>query len=72
MQCNATLRSCFRHYPQTKHTAVADTPEISRISKNTKMQSNVSIGGVEKMINPRGVKNVPLQEQTKYMTRKLL
>ena len=65
IQCNPTLRSSFRHYPQTKHTAVADTPEISRISKNTKMQSNVSIGGVEKLINPRGVKNTPLQGQTK-------
>lgn len=34
---------CFRHCPQAKHTAVADTPEIRRLAENTKLQSNVSI-----------------------------
>lgn len=33
----------FRHCPQAKHTAVADTPEIRRLAENTKLQSNVSI-----------------------------
>ena len=32
----------FRHYPTTKHTQVADTPENRRIADNTKIQSNVS------------------------------
>jgi len=35
------LAGC-RHYPTTKHTVVADTPENRRIAKNTKVQSNVS------------------------------
>ena len=34
-----------RHYPQTKHTVVADTPEQRRIAENTKIQSNVSKDG---------------------------
>ena len=32
----------YRHYPTTKHTAVAETPESRRIAQNTKLQSNVS------------------------------
>ena len=32
----------FRHYPTTKFTAVADTPENKRLAANTKKQSNVS------------------------------
>ncbi|XP_046357634.1 nebulin-like [Haliotis rufescens] len=50
--CNMTLNMknykgydklpyCNAHYPQTKHTAVADTPESRRIAENTKIQSNV-------------------------------
>ena len=31
-----------RHYPTTKFTAVADTPENKRLKENTKKQSNVS------------------------------
>ena len=31
---------CATHYPQQKHTAVADNPEIQRIKENTKLQSN--------------------------------
>ncbi|GFO39572.1 LIM and sh3 domain protein 1, partial [Plakobranchus ocellatus] len=31
---------CNAHYPTTKHTAVADTPEARRIAENTKIQSN--------------------------------
>lgn len=31
---------CATHYPQQKHTAVADNPEIQRIKENTKIQSN--------------------------------
>jgi len=34
--------SYFRHYPTTKFTAVADTPENKRLAQNTKKQSNVS------------------------------
>ena len=30
-----------RHYPTTKFTAVADTPENRRLAKNTKAQSQV-------------------------------
>ncbi|KAK7474812.1 hypothetical protein BaRGS_00033950 [Batillaria attramentaria] len=36
------LPYCNAHYPQTKHTAVADTPEARRIAENTKIQSNVN------------------------------
>ncbi|ESO86812.1 hypothetical protein LOTGIDRAFT_128533 [Lottia gigantea] len=32
---------CTTHYPTTKHTAVAETPEMRRIAENTKIQSNV-------------------------------
>lgn len=32
---------CSAHYPQTKHTQVADTPEARRIAENTKIQSQV-------------------------------
>ncbi|XP_052254535.1 LIM and SH3 domain protein F42H10.3-like isoform X2 [Dreissena polymorpha] len=50
--CNMTLNMknykgydklpyCTAHYPTTKHTAVADTPEIRRIQENTKIQSNI-------------------------------
>lgn len=31
----------FRHYPTTKFTAVADTPENLRLASNTKKQSNI-------------------------------
>jgi len=31
---------CFVHYPQQKHTAVSDNPELLRIKENTKIQSN--------------------------------
>ena len=31
---------CATHYPQQKHTVVADNPEIQRIKENTKIQSN--------------------------------
>lgn len=30
-----------RHIPKAKATAIADTPELKRIAKNTKIQSNV-------------------------------
>ncbi|KAJ8307281.1 hypothetical protein KUTeg_015365 [Tegillarca granosa] len=50
--CNMTLNMknykgydkmpyCNAHYPQTKHTQVADTPEMRRIADNTVIQSNV-------------------------------
>ncbi|XP_052094652.1 LIM and SH3 domain protein 1-like isoform X5 [Mytilus californianus] len=50
--CNMTLNMknykgydklpyCNAHYPTTKHTQVADTPENRRIKDNTKIQSNV-------------------------------
>lgn len=32
---------CNAHYPTTKHTAVADTPENRRLAKNTAIQSQV-------------------------------
>lgn len=32
---------CTAHYPTTKFTAVADTPENKRLKENTKKQSNV-------------------------------
>jgi len=32
---------CNAHYPTTKFTAVADTPEARRLSENTKIQSQV-------------------------------
>ncbi|KAK0060024.1 LIM and SH3 domain protein F42H10.3-like isoform X2 [Biomphalaria glabrata] len=35
------LPYCSAHYPTTKPTAVADTPEARRIAENTKIQSNV-------------------------------
>ncbi|KAH9490407.1 LIM and SH3 domain protein 1 [Bulinus truncatus] len=35
------LPYCNAHYPTTKPTAVADTPEARRIAENTKIQSNV-------------------------------
>lgn len=35
------LPYCNAHYPQTKHTAIADTPEQRRIAENTKIQSNI-------------------------------
>lgn len=31
----------YRHYPTTKFTAVADTPENMRLKKNTQQQSAV-------------------------------
>ncbi|KAK3730547.1 hypothetical protein RRG08_006397 [Elysia crispata] len=34
------LPYCNAHYPTTKHTVVADTPEARRIAENTKIQSN--------------------------------
>ncbi|KAK3105778.1 hypothetical protein FSP39_005450, partial [Pinctada imbricata] len=51
-ECNMTLNMknykgynklpyCNAHYPTTKHTVVADTPEARRIAENTKIQSNV-------------------------------
>ncbi|XP_055957420.1 LIM and SH3 domain protein F42H10.3 isoform X12 [Patella vulgata] len=33
---------CNTHYPTTKFTPVAETPEMKRIAENTKIQSNVS------------------------------
>lgn len=50
--CNMTLNMknykgydkmpyCNAHYPQTKHTQVADTPEMRRIADNTVIQSNI-------------------------------
>ncbi|ESO09962.1 hypothetical protein HELRODRAFT_190341 [Helobdella robusta] len=30
---------CSAHYPQTKHTVVADTPELQRLSQTSKLQS---------------------------------
>ncbi|XP_023930732.1 LIM and SH3 domain protein 1 isoform X1 [Lingula anatina] len=50
--CNMTLNMknykgydkrpyCNTHYPTTKFTAVADTPENRRIAKNTQVQSNI-------------------------------
>ncbi|GFS12031.1 LIM and sh3 domain protein [Elysia marginata] len=35
------LPYCNAHYPTTKPTAVADTPEARRIAENTKIQSNI-------------------------------
>ncbi|XP_076092862.1 LIM and SH3 domain protein 1-like isoform X1 [Mytilus galloprovincialis] len=35
------LPYCTTHYPTTKFTAVADTPENKRLQQNTSMQSNV-------------------------------
>lgn len=35
------LPYCNTHYPTTKHTAVADTPENLRLKKNTTNQSNI-------------------------------
>lgn len=35
---------CLRHYPQTKATVVADTPELQRLTRNTELQSQVSEG----------------------------
>ncbi|KAK3730549.1 hypothetical protein RRG08_006399 [Elysia crispata] len=35
------LPYCNAHYPTTKHTVVADTPEARRIAENTKIQSNI-------------------------------
>ncbi|XP_076456090.1 LIM and SH3 domain protein F42H10.3-like isoform X2 [Babylonia areolata] len=35
------LPYCNAHYPTTKHTQVADTPESRRIAENTKIQSQV-------------------------------
>lgn len=35
------LPYCNAHYPTSKHTAVADTPESRRIAENTKIQSNI-------------------------------
>ncbi|WP_411026663.1 LIM domain-containing protein, partial [Salmonella sp. s54395] len=32
---------CNTHYPTTKFTAVADTPEMGRIKKNTAQQSSI-------------------------------
>ncbi|KAL3837364.1 hypothetical protein ACJMK2_022727 [Sinanodonta woodiana] len=32
---------CNAHYPQTKHTAIADTPDMKRVQENTKIQSNI-------------------------------
>ena len=32
-----------RHYPQTKHTVVADTPEMQRLSQASKLQSQVDL-----------------------------
>ncbi len=32
---------CFRHCPQARATAVADTPESRRLAENTKLQSQV-------------------------------
>ena len=51
-KCNMTLNMknykgydklpyCNAHYPTTKHTQVADTPENRRIADNTKIQSNI-------------------------------
>ncbi|XP_052094653.1 LIM and SH3 domain protein 1-like isoform X6 [Mytilus californianus] len=51
--CNMTLNMknykgydklpyCNAHYPTTKHTQVADTPENRRIKDNTKIQSNIA------------------------------
>lgn len=35
------LPYCSAHYPTTKFTAVADTPENKRLKENTKKQSNI-------------------------------
>lgn len=35
------LPYCTAHYPQTKHTVVAETPESRRLQKITEMNSNV-------------------------------
>lgn len=32
---------CSAHYPQTKATVVADTPELQRLARNTELQSQV-------------------------------
>jgi len=36
------LPYCTTHYPTTKFTSVADTPENRRIQENTKIQSNIT------------------------------
>ena len=33
---------CYRHYPKTSFTAVADTPEMQRLAQNTRQQSQAS------------------------------
>ena len=38
--CNAVFD---RHYPQTKATVVADTPEQQRLARTSQMQSQVVI-----------------------------
>ncbi|XP_067928973.1 LIM and SH3 domain protein 1-like isoform X3 [Watersipora subatra] len=51
--CNMTLNMknykgynklpyCNAHYPETKFTAVADTPEAKRLAQNSKIQSNIT------------------------------
>jgi len=34
---------CARHYPKTKATVVAETPELARLAQNTKIQSQVRL-----------------------------
>lgn len=37
-----SLFTLFRHIPKAKATTIAETPELRRITENTKLQSNVN------------------------------
>uniref|UniRef100_A0A8B9RMZ3 LIM and SH3 protein 1 n=1 Tax=Astyanax mexicanus TaxID=7994 RepID=A0A8B9RMZ3_ASTMX len=37
----ANCNLCYRHYPKTSFTSVADTPENLRLKQQSKMQSQV-------------------------------
>jgi len=43
ISCIVLLYWCDRHYPKTTATVVADTPELARLTQNTKLQSQVII-----------------------------
>lgn len=42
MPCRFVIKFLsFRHIPKAKATTIAETPELKRITENTKLQSNV-------------------------------
>ena len=53
-----------RHYPQTKATVVADTPEMARFAHNTKIQSQVGI----RLEYIKGALLVPLLRNPRFWT----